>query len=1093
MRRLEGRVWFLCAVILVAVAITAGAQTKFIEPQLEIKQFKVPDGFKTELWAEEPQLANPVAMCIDEHGKVYVTETYRLIDGGVYDIRNHMDLYSEDLACRTIEERLAMIQKHYGVAPVEFTKASEKVQLLEDRSGGGKADFATTFAEGFNEILDGLGAGVLARKGDVYFTDIPNLWRLRDTNNDGKADVRELMSRGYGVHFGYSGHDLHGLRIGPDGKLYFTMADRGVHLTTKEGRVIDYPDMGTVLRCNLDGSELEVFAQGLRNPQKLAFDDYGNLFTGDNNCDYGDAARLVYIVEGGDSGWRIANQFSDTTPAGVWNSEKLWHLQFPGQAAYIVPPVGHIASGPSGLAHYPGTGFSPAYRDHFFLCDFRGAGPNSGVHGFAVKPNGAGFDMVDHTEFFWGILATDAEFGPDGRMYVTDWVDGWAHQQQGRIFRVGETNYVNSPEVVKTKQLIGEGMEKRSNKELAKLLEHPDQRVRQEAQFELAARGRKSVSTLRDVARHDTNQLARLHGIWGLGQISVKDKNVLKDIVALLQDEDAEVRAQTAKVLGNVKFTAATGPLIKAMKDENARVRFFAAISLSKLGDRAAIPAMVEMLRLNEDKDVFIRHAAVMGLTSLGNKTDLMTFAKDNSRSVRMGALLAMRRQKLPEVATFLHDNDELIVLEAARAINDLTMTNAMPQLAALIEHPTKDEMLDWRVINANFRIGKPENAVALANYAKQTDATDKVREEALHALETWASPSPRDRITGLWLPLESRDGKAAADALRPAVTQVLSQAPVGVQLAGIRAIEKLSVKEAGDPLFAMMRDAKMTSAVRVEALKALGELHDAHLNEAVDLAAKDADENVRKEANRLRAEMMPGDATVQLAQVLEHGSIAEQQGAFATLGGLPGAAADQLLCEWLDKLITSNVVKEIKFDLITAAEKRNSSEVKAKLKQYQDAQPKSDEFLGYRETLYGGDAEAGRKIFIEKPEASCIRCHKVRGEGGQVGPDLTGIITRHDREYILESILFPNKRIAAGFESVLVEMNDGQAYAGIVKAQDDKELSLLAVEDGQMMKLKKSEIKKQVKGLSPMPEGIGNVLSKQDLRNLVEFLATLK
>jgi quinoprotein glucose dehydrogenase len=1075
------------------MAITASAETKFIEPALEIKQFKVPAGFKTELWAEEPQLANPVAMCIDEHGKVYVTETYRLIDGGVYDIRNHMDLYSEDLACRTIEDRLAMIQKHYGVAPVEFTKASEKVQLLEDRSGGGKADFATTFAEGFNEILDGLGAGVLARKGDVYFADIPNLWRLRDTNGDGKADVRELMSRGYGVHFGYSGHDLHGLRIGPDGKMYFTMADRGLHLTTKEGRVLDYPDTGTVLRCNLDGSELEVFAYGLRNPQKLAFDDYGNLFTGDNNCDYGDAARLVYIVEGGDSGWRIANQFSDTTPAGVWNSEKLWHLQFLGQAAYIVPPVGHIASGPSGLAHYPGTGFSPAYRDHFFLCDFRGSGPNSGIHGFAVKPDGAGFDMVDHTEFFWGILATDAEFGPDGRMYACDWVDGWAHQQQGRIFRVSETNYVNSPEVLQTKQLIGEVMEKRSNKELAKLLEHPDQRVRQEAQFELAARGIKAVSTLRDAARRDTNQLARLHGIWGLGQISVKDPHVLKDIVGLLQDKDAEVRAQTAKVLGNVKFTAATGPLIKALKDENARVRFFAAISLSKLGDRAAIPALVDMLRRNEDRDVYIRHAAVMGLTGLANREELMPLAMDNSRPVRMGALLAMRRQRLPEIAMFLHDSDELIVLEAARAINDLTMTNAMPQLAARIGRPTKDEMLDWRVINANFRIGKPENAVALANYAKRPDATEKVRIEALHALETWASPSPRDRITGLWLPLASRDGKVAADALRPMVGPVLKQAPDGVRLAAILAVEKLSLMECGAPLLALAGDHNVASEVRVAALKALGELHDPNLAAAADTAANDSDEKVRKEANQLRAQLKPGDATGQLSQVLEHGSISEKQGAFATLGGLPGEAADKLISDWLDKLIASNVEKEVKFDLISAAEKRTAPEVKAKLKQYEDAQPKTDEFLGFRETLYGGDAQAGRKIFMEKPEASCLRCHKVNGEGGQVGPELTGIITRHDREYILESILFPNKQIAAGFESVLVEMNDGQAYAGIVKGQDDKELTLLAVEDGQVMKLKKSNIKKQVKGLSPMPDGLGNVLSKQDLRNLVEFLATLK
>ena len=205
------------AAILLLAPRPAPAAEGFIDPQLGMKQFKAPAGFKVDLWAAEPQVKDPVALCIDEHGRIYVAETYRLVDAGVFDIRHHMNLYTEDLACRTVEDRAAMILRHYEGKLNEFTNASEIVRLLEDKGGVGHADTSTVFADGFNRLTDGVGAGVLARKGNVYFTDIPSLWMLRDTNHDGVADVRQELSYGYGVHFGYSGHDLHGLRIGTDG------------------------------------------------------------------------------------------------------------------------------------------------------------------------------------------------------------------------------------------------------------------------------------------------------------------------------------------------------------------------------------------------------------------------------------------------------------------------------------------------------------------------------------------------------------------------------------------------------------------------------------------------------------------------------------------------------------------------------------------------------------------------------------------------------------------------------------------------------------------------------------------------------------
>jgi quinoprotein glucose dehydrogenase len=1095
------------------------------EAELALKRIKPAPGLKVDVWAAEPLLANPVAFCFDEKGRAYVCETFRL-GAGVDDIRGIMSWLDEELASRTVDERLAEMKRHLGDRFDSYTNRSERIQLLEDRGGHGKADHSTIFAERFDSPLDGIGAGVLARGGNVYYADIPNLWLLRDTNADGIADYRKSLHYGFGVRVGFLGHDLHGLHFGPDGKLYFSIGDRGSNIKVADGRNVGEPDMGCVFRCNPDGSELEVFAYGLRNPQDLVFDQYGDLFTGDNNSDSGDEARWVYLVEGSDNGWRVGYQFMENPYSrGPFNAERLWYPPFEGQPAYIVPPVANIASGPSGVAYFPGTGLPAKYKDHFFLVDFRGGQADSGVHTLTLQQKGAGFELVNRDHFVWSILATDVKFGVDGGLYVSDWVEGWGLTGKGRLYRVHDPALDQDPAILETKRLLGEGMEKRSSKELARLLEHVDMRVRQAAQFELADRGLEALPIFANVARADRSTLPRLHSIWGIGQIGSRYqepgmppqvKAGLDELVKLLNDRDPEVRAQSAKVLGERRYSKAFTPLIASLSDANSRVRFFAAISLGKFGRTQALPALFEMLKQNDDRDAYLRHAGVMGLSRIADVPALLAEAHNPSSAVRMGVLLALRRLQRSEISLFLEDKNPALILEAARAINDEPINGAMEELADLIDSPAMKgflsgtslvpgsvpqeaapklglEALLRRVLNANFHFGTAQTARALVDFAANTNGPENMRVEALHELADWEHPAGIDRVIGLWRPVSAvRHSETAADALQPQLAAILQSAPENVQVAALQGVARLGMAGAAALLSELEANTRLASKIRAEALKTIAALNLPTLEQALDIARGDPDEDLRKTATRLEGRLTTSDPVRRVAATLQSGSIGEKQNALATLATLPGKSADALISQWLDRLLAGSVAKELRLDVIEAAEKRTTASVKQKLAEYEANYSKDDPLASYEPALYGGNAAEGKKVFFEKPEAQCVRCHRINGQGGEVGPDLTHVASQKDRKYFLESIVLPNKQIAPGFESVTIVLKDGDVQAGVLKSETPTELIITSADHGPVT-IKKSDIQSRHAALSPMPEGLGQILPKQDLRNLVEFLSSLK
>ena len=196
-------------------------------------------------------LANPVSISIDEQGRIFVAETFRLRTSNL-DIRHYMFMLEDDLASRSTDDRIAYTKKNFPNDWQKLGIETEVVRRIEDKDGDGKADASTEYARDMTTLLDGINSGVLAHDGKVWCTNMPNLWLFSGLTPDGKAAQRESLSFGYGVRYSFTGHDMHGLALGPDGRLYFSFGDRGAYVKTKEGKTLAFSDEGAVFRCEPD-------------------------------------------------------------------------------------------------------------------------------------------------------------------------------------------------------------------------------------------------------------------------------------------------------------------------------------------------------------------------------------------------------------------------------------------------------------------------------------------------------------------------------------------------------------------------------------------------------------------------------------------------------------------------------------------------------------------------------------------------------------------------------------------------------------------------------------------------------------------------
>ena len=1076
----------------------------------------IADGFELDLWASDTLVNDPIAISIDDQGKVFYTLATRQTNSE-FDIRGHRNWMQASISFKTVEDRREFLKATFSETNEEgeqfledlnqdgqldwrdLTVEKEQVWFVEDTDGDGLANRSQLYLEDFHEEITDVANGVEVFDGEVFVAVGPDLWRTSDRDGDGIADLVNSISHGYAVHIGFGAHGMSGAKIGPDGRIWWGIGDIGMNVVDQDGNRWEYPNRGVVVRSELDGSGFEVYAAGVRNTHEFVFDKYGNLISVDNDGDHqGERERLVYLINGSDTGWRINWQFGKyTDPKNndykVWMDENMHVPHQQGQAAYFLPPITNYVNGPTGMVYNPGTALGEKWREHFFVAEFRGTPVNSPLHAFTLKPRGAGFELEHTQEVVRGVLPTGVDFGPDGALYFSDWIDGWNPKGRGRIWKLDVTGGSGDPLRSEVQSLLAGEFADLSGQELLGYLSHQDMRIRQKAQFELADRGTKGLDILVQ-ALQEEDQLARIHGIWGIGQIARKeDLKHAASLLALLQDQDPEITTQAVKILGDIRYGESADQIVPLLNHETLRVQMHATEALGRMRHAPAFPAVVDQIEKNNDQDIWLRHAGMIALSRLGDEDALSALNDHPSKSVRLAAVVALRRMKSPAISTYLSDRHEDVVTEAARGINDdLGIEQAFPALASVLsESPFKNEALIRRAINANQRIGQQANIEVLINYVQQESAPAAMRGEALRTLSHWGSPSAFDRVDGRFIGTLERDDNYVIQQLGPIIANLLKSKDDMVQLEAARASGKLKLLDSEPTLLALARN-HPKPAVRSTALKALSELPSDKLTEALEAAFKDQNPEVRSAALAILPESnISEDQTIALFdQIMNSGTYREQQVVLAALGAMNSANAILSVNQYLGWLETGKASPEIKLDILEAARQQNDEALMARLEAYEKSKPSDDPLSPYLETLYGGNSHNGRDIFRNHQAAQCMRCHTIFETGGTMGPGLSGVGSKYAPEALLLALVEPSSSFAEGYHMVTLKLSGGETLTGLVQEETDQSITIKSGNQ-EAQEISKSDITEQTSIPSSMPP-MGSILTKKELRDVLAYLVTL-
>ena len=968
-------------------------------PEAALSDLKVYEGLEVSLFASEPMFSNPTNMEIDARGRIWVCEAY-----------NYRNQYNPK-------------------NPVK--KEGDRIMILEDTDGDGKADKSRVFYQG-TDVNAALGICVLGNK--VIVSCSPNVLVFTDENGDDIPDKKEILFQGIkGVQHD---HAIHAFTFGHDGRLYFNMGNEGGVLVDSKGDTVTdihgkkvvtngkpFRD-GLALRCDLDGSNVEVLAHNFRNNYELTVDPYGTIWQSDNDDDGNKGTRINYVMEFGNYG------FKDEMTGASWSTRRTnmekeiplrhWHLNDPG----VVPNLLQTGSGsPTGITLYEGTLLPEIFRGQMIHAE---PGHNV-IRSYPVEEEGAGYkatiiNILEGQTDQW-FRPSDVTIAPDGSLFIADWYDPGVggHQvgdlDRGRIYRVSKpkSGYkVASPDVTHVEGAID-------------ALLSPNPATRYLGWVALNSFGDQAEGALNELW-HSDNPRQRAQAFWLLVRLKEKGNDYLQ---AALSDPNPNLRIaglRAARLLKKEILPIAT-PLAH---DPSPQVRREVAIALRDNKSPEAAELWVQLAQQYDGKDRWYLEA--LGIAAEGNWDQFFGAWKKkvgenwNQPAGRDIVWRSRSKSAIPLLAELIKTSDEAGMLRYYRAFDFHTDPSKQKVLAQLVEQTEGNKILlalkhiDGRKLKMTPSVmaalnkvleqnqGKIEFVELVSSFALQNRSEDLLQlgiqfpdsvagKEAIKTLLDWEKT---DRVKAVLYGTNPVESQAIIKTLRPYMNRA----------------KAISIMEA------FMLDSTRGMELRKQAVKTFGGRWEAE-NRLLELAKE----------KKIPSELQTAAAGV--FQTVWRAALREEAAQYLTLPSSKEGNSLPAISVLVDKK---------------------------------------------------GEATKGEQVF----NTLCINCHPVNKKGVNFGPDLSEIGDKLSREALYTAVLYPDQGIGFGYEGWQIKLKDGSTAVGriVSETQDKLEVQYLA----NIQSIKKEEVISRIRlETSLMPSNLQASMSEQELVDVIEYLSILK